>query len=244
MESNNVDGTFQKSDDKAEAVMPRLDSVQQNAKKFQKGDESAELAMPRLASAQRNMPETHEAGQAGEEVQSVDNLTVVEGKAEENVGEINGSCTLSKNIPSATDIPNNWESEALLAANVDMPPKTSAKDDLVFKESFSPAVGSAVVEPPEAQGDKPSDPSLEDVSSEMYSSDSSDSDSEADEQFQRAANDSSQPQNNPLMDAFPGRAVFLELDSAKDSRTLMLVIHIGAVAAALREPATKKPFCI
>lgn len=60
---------------------------------------------------------------------------------------------------------------------------------------------------------------------ELYTSESSDSDSDADEPFKIAANDDSQPQANPLMDAFPGRAVFLQIDPKKGARTLMCATY-------------------
>lgn len=61
----------------------------------------------------------------------------------------------------------------------------------------------------------------EDGGSELSSSDGSNSDSEADELFRIAAADASQPQPNPLMDAFPSRAVFLMIDPKEGGRTLM-----------------------
>lgn len=55
---------------------------------------------------------------------------------------------------------------------------------------------------------------------ERFSWDSG-SDAEADEAFLEAAKNKSQPQANPLMDAFPGRAVFLQIDPQEGSRTVM-----------------------
>ncbi|KAL8424730.1 hypothetical protein Efla_001319 [Eimeria flavescens] len=60
------------------------------------------------------------------------------------------------------------------------------------------------------------------LDSEVMSADLSDSDSEADAVFQKAAEDPSQPQPNPLMDAFPGRAVFLLVKREEGSRPVMV----------------------
>ncbi|KAL8451768.1 hypothetical protein Emed_001784 [Eimeria media] len=87
-----------------------------------------------------------------------------------------------------------------------------------------------------ATGKIASDPQRNtDADSEVLSSDSSDSDTEADAVYEKAARDSSQPQANPLMDAFPGRAVILQIDSQDSARALMLDAINGDVIDEIRD---------
>ncbi|KAL8443209.1 hypothetical protein Emag_006037 [Eimeria magna] len=69
---------------------------------------------------------------------------------------------------------------------------------------------------------------------EAFSSYFSDSDSEADVVYQKAARDSSQPQANPLMDAFPGRAVILQIEPQDRARAVMLDTSNGDLINEIR----------
>lgn len=101
--------------------------------------------------------------------------------------------------------------------------------DIVAAEDVNPhsdepgGSGVAIVKPSKTQGAGEGELWMyADEGSASDSSDSSNSDAEADGRFEAAAADPSQPQANPLMDAFPGRAVFLQVASQGKDRTLML----------------------